>query len=55
MRRLAGARVLHPTAAPMRPMYEDVARARVRPVDAKAPCNFLAILYSFGPFSVLWN
>jgi hypothetical protein len=28
MRRLAGARVLHPTAAHMRPMYKDVARMR---------------------------
>jgi hypothetical protein len=28
MRRLAGARVLHPTAAHMRPMYEYMARMR---------------------------
>jgi hypothetical protein len=28
MRRLAGARVLHPTATHMRPMYEDIARMR---------------------------
>jgi hypothetical protein len=55
MRRLAGARVFHPTAAHMRSRYEDIARARARPVGAKAPCNFLAILYSFDPFAVLWN
>jgi hypothetical protein len=29
MRRLAGAQVLHPTAAHMRPLYEDMARMRV--------------------------
>jgi hypothetical protein len=29
MRRLAGARVFHPTAAHMRPMYEDMARMRL--------------------------
>jgi hypothetical protein len=28
MRRLAGARVFHPTATHMHPMYEDVARMR---------------------------
>jgi hypothetical protein len=28
MRRLAGARVFHPTATHMRPMYEDMARMR---------------------------
>jgi hypothetical protein len=28
MHRLVGARVLHPTAVRMRPMYEDVARMR---------------------------
>jgi hypothetical protein len=28
MRRLAGAQVLHPTAAHMHPMYEDMVRMR---------------------------
>jgi hypothetical protein len=38
MRRLAGARVFRPTAAPrahMRALYDAVTRARARPCDVK--------------------
>jgi hypothetical protein len=55
MRRLAGARVFHPTAAHMRPLHEDVARACVRLVGAQRILIFWPFLYSFGPFSVLWS
>jgi hypothetical protein len=46
MRRLAGARVLHPTAAHMRPLHEDVARARARLVGAQR-------ILIFWPFCIV--
>jgi hypothetical protein len=42
MRRLAGARVFHPTAAHMRPLYEDMARMRCVFHGRDALLNFLA-------------
>jgi hypothetical protein len=42
MRRLAGARVLHPTAAHMRLMYEDKARMRLFSMGAMRFSIFLA-------------
>ena len=55
MRRLAGARVLHPTAVHMRPLHEDVVHMRVRFVGVQRILIFLAILHSFDPFAMLWD
>jgi hypothetical protein len=55
MRRLAGVRFFHPTAAHMRSLHEDVARACMRLVGAQRILIFWPFLYSFGPFVVLWS
>jgi hypothetical protein len=55
MRRLAGARVFHPTAVHMRSLHEDAARARMRILSAQRILIFWPFLYSFGSFVLLWS